>query len=106
MQLSGNFARAQLAVTRPDAEGKVSPRSDDLTSQTSYASSDPAVVTVSPSGQLLAVADGQAKIAVAVGEDKTEVSVSVAGVVPQPTIRFTRDIRPILSKSGCAMAAC
>jgi hypothetical protein len=106
VRLEGNFARAQLVISRPNAEGQIGQRSDDLTSQATYASSDPAIVTVSASGQLLAVADGQAKISVAVGDDKCEASVTVTGVIPQPAIRFTRDIRPILTKSGCAMAAC
>lgn len=106
VQLSGNFARAQLVVSRPQADGQIGPRSDDLTAQASYSSSDPAIVTVSSAGQLLAVADGQAKIAVSLGESKHEVSVTVAGVIPQPAIHFSRDIRPILTKSGCAMAAC
>ena len=106
VQLSGNFARAQLVVSRPQADGQIGPRSEDLTSHATFASSDPAIVTVNSTGQLLAVADGQAKIAVAVGESKHEVSVTIAGVVPQPAIHFSRDIRPILTKSGCAMAAC
>ena len=60
VQLSGNFARAQLVVSRPQADGQIGPRSEDLTSQASYVSSDPAIVTVSPAGQLLAGADGPA----------------------------------------------
>jgi hypothetical protein len=106
VQLQGNFASAQLVVSRPNAEGKLDPRSDDLSSQATFSSSDPAIVTVSPVGQLLAVADGQAKIAVALGDAKSEVSVTVSNVVPQPAVHFGRDIRPILTKSGCAMAAC
>jgi hypothetical protein len=106
VRLEGSFARAQLVVSRPNSEGKIDQRSDDVTSQATYSSSDPAIVTVTPTGQLLAVADGQAKIAVSVGDSRSEASVMVAGVVPQPAIHFSRDIRPILNKAGCAMAAC
>lgn len=106
VRLEGNFARTQLVVTSPGNDGKITPQSEDLTSQAKYSSSDPAIVTITPAGHLLAVADGQAKITVAVGEAQIEVPVTVSGVVPQPAVHFSRDIRPILNKSGCAMAAC
>jgi hypothetical protein len=55
---------------------------------------------------LLAVADGQAKITVTTGSLTKEVPVTVSGVLAQPAVGFTEHIRPILNKTGCAMAAC
>src|SRR5687767_14327373 len=62
--LHGNFARLQLLAVRPVGDGALSERSEDLTTQAKYQSSDAAVVTVSAPGQLLAVANGQATITV------------------------------------------
>src|SRR5689334_22066433 len=64
VELRENFSRAQLLVTSANAEGNTEERFDDLTATATYESSNPAVVTVSPAGQLLAVGNGQATIAV------------------------------------------
>jgi hypothetical protein len=106
VELNGNFARAQLVVTKPAAGGFVNERSDDLTTQATYATSDPGVITVSPSGQLLAIANGEARVTVQANDARVEVPVTVADVAEHPQIGFMQQIRPILNKSGCAMAAC
>ena len=105
VRLNGNFARTQLLVTRADA-ATTEERRDDLTSQAKFESSNPAIVTIEPNGLITARQDGQANIVVSLGELRREVPVTVAGVVEHPPLRFTRDIRPILTQSGCAMAAC
>lgn len=106
VELAGNFSRAQLLVLRPVADAKDTDRCDDLTTQATYNSSDPAIATVNAAGQLLAVANGEAIITVAVGEIHAEVPVIVRGVDDQPQVGFSQSIRPILNKAGCAMAAC
>src|SRR6185369_15346385 len=103
--LVGNFARAQLLARRTAADEDVA-HSDDVTAQASYASSDSEIVNVTPAGQLQAVASGEAKILVTLGQERAEVAISVTDVVPQPEVGFTEQIRPILNKAGCAMAAC
>ena len=106
VKLEGNFARVQLVVTAADASGMVNERSEDLTGGAKFASSDEKIVSVNERGVLLAVADGQAKITITAGSLTKEVPVTVSGVVPQPAVGFTEQIRPILNKAGCAMAAC
>lgn len=108
VKLTGNFARAQLVIVEGDAsaEGKVTRRSNDVTSLAKYESSDPAVVAVNVAGQLLAAKDGTATIRVTHGDQKIEVPVTVSGVSDQPQVLFLDHIRPILAKNGCAMAAC
>src|SRR5262245_34153077 len=90
VELQGNFARAQLLVALPDRDRAVNERSDDLTTQATYASSDPAIVSVSPTGQLLAVGNGEAKIAVKLKDSCVELSVTVNGVLDQPQVGFTQ----------------
>ena len=106
VKLEGNFARAQLVVTQPAADGSLGERSDDLTGQVEFASSDPAVVSVSATGEVLAIKDGQTTITITRGDNKREVPATVSGVVEHPVVRFGEHIRPILNKAGCAMAAC
>jgi hypothetical protein len=106
VELQGNFARAQLLVERPTHDRALIDRSDDLTMQATYQSSDPSIVSVSPTGQLLASGNGEAKIAVKAKDSRIEVPVTVTGVLDQPQVGFTQSIRPILNKAGCAMAAC
>jgi hypothetical protein len=106
IRLEGNFARTQLLALAAPSAAEVTERSADLTSQATYASSDPAIVTVTPAGQLLAVKDGQATITVTHGQTKRDIPVVVSGVTDQPQVAFGEHIRPILNKAGCAMAAC
>src|SRR6478609_922776 len=81
--LQGNFARAQLLVARPYRNGSVNERSEDLTTQATYESSDPDVVSVSATGELLAKGDGEAKIAIKVKDSRLEVPVFVSGILDQ-----------------------
>jgi hypothetical protein len=106
VKLEGNFAQAQLVVTRVEGAAPPQERSEDLTSQAKFESSDADVVSVEPNGLLLAKKDGEAKIAVTVGSERREIPVKVSGVLPKAEVKFSRDIRPILTKAGCAMAAC
>jgi hypothetical protein len=104
-RLEGNYSQLQLLVTKADAN-ITEDRRDDLTSQAKYESSNPGIVSVGSGGLLLAQQNGQAAIVVTAGDQRREVPVMVSGIIEHPPVRFTRDIRPILTKSGCAMAAC
>src|SRR5262249_21256249 len=104
--LEGNFARAQLVVTASDPKGTINERSADLTHAATYQSSRPEVITVSRTGQLLAVGDGQAVVTVTVGKVARTVPVTVRGVAARPQIGFTDQVLPILSRAGCNAGAC
>lgn len=109
VQLKGNFDRAQLLVTRIDpaaADAFAADRAEDLTGQAKYTSSDANIVSVSETGRLLAVGNGSAKIAVAVGSETLEVHVTVSDVVENPAIGYLEHVAPVISKLGCNMAAC
>lgn len=101
-----NFAQAQLLVTVCDAAGAVNERSEDLTVKAAYTSSDPNIVSVTPAGRLLAVGNGQATITVAVEGVPKSVTVTVAGIVPDPYIGFAEQVSPVMSKAGCNAGAC
>ena len=104
--LDGNFARAQLLVTKPLTKDEIDQRSDDLTAQATFTSANPAIAQVTERGQLLAVENGETTIDIAAAGAHRTVPVTVQGVTEHPEIGFLREIRPILNKAGCAMAAC
>jgi hypothetical protein len=99
VELAGNFDRAQLVVSKTKT-------SDDLTARALYESSNSLVASITAAGELLAKGNGEATITVRVDAERIEVPVLVRGVEPTPKAEFTKDIRPILTKAGCAMAAC
>ncbi len=108
VKLQGNFARAQLVIVEADSASaeKVSRRSNDVTALAKYESSDPAVVSVNAAGQLRALKNGAAKIKVSHGSQQLKLPVNVGGIIENPSVNYLEQIRPILAKNGCAMAAC
>jgi hypothetical protein len=106
VKLEGNLAQAQLVVVAAPTLDQISLHSADLTGQAKFASSDLSIFTVSERGLLLAVKDGQAKVVVTFGQTSREVPVTVSGVTDKPAVSFSEHITPILTKAGCAMAAC
>ncbi|MBI1313030.1 DUF1553 domain-containing protein [bacterium] len=105
VELRGNFDQVQLVVRDRSGE-QVTDQSADLTHSAKYESSDANIVTISETGLLRAVANGEARIRVVSGDQTAEIPVKVDGVTEQPSLEFVRDILPILSKAGCNMGAC
>ena len=101
-----NFERAQLLVTAVDAAGQVSSRSVDLTADAQYSVANPAVATVSASGNLQAVGNGQTTLTVTHEGVAKTIDVVVEGVVSHPSVSFTEHVLPILYKAGCNGGAC
>ncbi|HLJ11722.1 MAG TPA: Ig-like domain-containing protein, partial [Planctomycetaceae bacterium] len=95
-----------MVVTASDPSGQISDRSNDLTSQASFVSSNPSIVAVTPGGRLTGLANGDALITVTVEAVAKPVSVHVEGIVPQPKIEFGEQVLPILYKAGCNGGAC
>ena len=104
--LDGNFERAQLLVSRKDSAGQFSDRSVDATHEAKFVSANPDIVTVNEWGQLVARGNGEAILRVEVGSWRGEVKVTSKNVVPEPAIRFMKQVRPVISKAGCNMGAC
>ena len=110
--LQGHFARLQLVVSE-SAQGRSrnsrNDRSADLTRTVVYTSLNPDVVSVSPSGELLARGNGTTRVEVmarGAGGEVRLVEVSVSGVGAQAAIGFRQHVSPILSKHGCNSGSC
>jgi len=104
--LQGNFARVQLLAVGCASGEQPNDRSPDRTADARYRSSDELIVQVTAAGQLVAVSNGSAKVTAVLGTDSVEIPVTVSGVTAAPAVRFSEQITPILTKAGCAMAAC
>lgn len=104
--LEGNFARAQLVVSALQPDGSVNDRSNDLTHNATYASSNPQVISVTSSGFLLAIGNGEAAIAVTANGETVQVPVQVSGISQQPAIAFKTQVLPVLTKAGCNSGPC
>ena len=105
VQLDGNFSRVQLVVRGVANELSIE-HAKDLTLAAAYESSDPKVVTVSKTGQLLSGINGEAVVTVSASGKSVKVPVTVAGVKDTPEIAFINHVAPILSRAGCNMGAC
>ena len=106
VRLTDNFALTRLIVTKAEAGGNFSDRSDDLTTTAHYASSNPAVVTVTKTGKLRPAGNGQAEIFVTVNGTSQTARVTVEGFQSQPDVGFVKLVMPMLTKSGCNLGAC
>ena len=99
VELNGNFARAQLLVSKAKSH-------EDFTARATYGSTDTSIVAVTASGEVQAKGSGEAVISVGLDAEQVEVPIIVRGLEQLPRVGFSRDVRPILNKAGCAMAAC
>ncbi|HAB13231.1 MAG TPA: S-layer protein, partial [Planctomycetaceae bacterium] len=101
-RLVGNLARLQLQVTGTDERG----RSLDFTRDVSYSVSDGGVASVSKTGAVVPLASGTGKILVRHGTRSVEIPVTVSDFLPRAEVSFTRDVMPVLSRSGCNQGTC
>ena len=104
--LDGGFAAAQLVARQVEPGREPDVRSPDVTATASWRSENPAVAAVSDGGAVTAVGDGTTRIVVEEGGASRTVDVEVRGVVPVPVVEFTRDVLPVLTRSGCNAGAC
>ncbi len=102
--LCGKYDRAQLIVSSATA-GESQERCLDKTKSAAYESSDPKVVRVDSEGRLRAVGNGAADIRVTVNGASRSIPVKVTEV-GSSDVDFSKDVRPLLSKAGCAAGAC
>ncbi|MCS6852546.1 MAG: Ig-like domain-containing protein, partial [Gemmataceae bacterium] len=100
VRLDGPRDGQRLGVLGQYADG----RQWDLTREAQFVSSDPTVAAIEQ-GRVRAVANGQAVVTVSVGGQSVAVPVEVSNVADVP-VSFTREVVPVLTKTGCNQGAC
>lgn len=78
----------------------------DVTRTAERKSDISAVATLSPSGRLTPVADGEARLVFEYQGMTAELVVTVRNLTTPEPVSFRRDIVPVLTKSGCNSGAC
>ena len=102
LELVGPNARFRLLV-QGNTKGD---RVVDLTRSATYRTHSPDVVQVAPDGIVRAVADGQGRVEVIVGNHKVQVHVTVTDLTKPRQFNFENDIIPIFSRYGCNASGC
>ena len=95
-------SRQQLIVEAASLEGN-----QDVTKQTAFTSSNPAVAKVDASGVVSPVADGEAVITGKTGAGAAATArIRVKGVAQPFAWSFRNHVTPVLTKMGCNQGAC
>ena len=102
IDLQGGEKQHGLLVTLVESDG----HSTDVTLKSTLTSSTPQIATIDQSGQVVALADGQAEIAVSFGGKTAKASVTTRDTAKARTPSFRQDVEPILTKSGCNQGGC
>src|SRR5712692_3970878 len=63
-------------------------------------------VSIDKDGYINPVKEGQAKVIVSAGGQKTELPVTVSGMNKPRQVTFIRDVTPVLNKIGCTSGVC
>jgi hypothetical protein len=78
----------------------------DATTKAEFATSDPEVALIDPSGMISARGDGIATIQVRAGGKVAEVPVTVTEFTAERTVNFANQVVPIFTKLGCNAGGC
>jgi len=78
----------------------------DLTSQSKFTLSNPALVSINESGKLIALGDGEVQLRAEFGEQSASTRVQIEGSEEKRPFSFTRDIGGIITKHGCNTSKC
>jgi hypothetical protein len=100
--LQGPQAEHRLLVVERDANETTA----DRTAAASFTSSNPAIVRVDASGNLVAVGDGKATVTAKVGDRTATATVTVQGTKTQHTWSFNQQVQAVLTRHGCNSGAC
>lgn len=106
VELSNRFDQTQLIVREQNTNGQVDDRSADGTSMAKYESLNETIVRVDERGRAFPVMDGSTQLRIQIANETLTIPVTVSGMMEETTIKFVKDVAPILSKAGCNMGAC
>jgi hypothetical protein len=102
IEMHGPGSRHRVLVTAENADRQQT----DVTSQATFTSRDPKVVTVSADGECLVQGDGKTEIVVSFGSQSATLPVTVAESQQVRPVSFLNDVEPILTRAGCNSGAC
>ena len=101
INLNGKFDYNQMLLTAVKGTGESYDASRDFAFKV-----DSDVIKVSKSGMVEPIKDGEAKLEIFHKNQKTTLTVRVAGVSGDFKPDYVRDVMPVLSKLGCNAGTC
>src|SRR4051794_22620277 len=102
LTLSGPVARHSLLVYGKRADGSLI----DLTRSAKYRVIDPKLASVSESGVVTSLADGQTSVRVDAQGVSVNVPVRIEGSTRPRQFHFENDVEPLLGRYGCNASGC
>jgi hypothetical protein len=102
IELSSPESSDQMLVTAESSDGQTL----DVTRTVAFEIDNPQIVSVSSTGVVRPLSDGETTVSVRVGDQTGRVSVRVSGFVSPVPVSFRHEVIPILSKSGCNSGGC
>ena len=96
INLNGKFDYSQMLLTAVKGNGEKYDASRDFAFKL-----DSEIIKVSKSGMVSPIKDGEAKLEIYHKNQKTTVTVRVAGSASDFEPDYVRDVMPVLSKLGC-----
>ncbi|MFO0864945.1 MAG: Ig-like domain-containing protein [Gemmataceae bacterium] len=101
VSLRGKDDRQQLLIA-----ASVGSKSIDVTSETTFVSTNPAVATVTSDGIATPVGDGETTILAKARGKETSIKVVVRDGKNHLPVTFEKDVQPILARAGCNSGPC
>ncbi|MDA0285103.1 MAG: DUF1549 domain-containing protein, partial [Planctomycetota bacterium] len=101
IELAGAFEKSQLVLTGRLANGTTV----DVTRMVQFSVAQPNVISVSSSGLVRVLGQGETTLSANVGGQTVQVPVKVTSARIAPT-DYIRDVTPVLSKLGCNAGTC
>lgn len=102
IDLRGQELRHGIVVLSVEPDGA----EIDVTRESTFASTQPQLVSIDGKGQCRAMADGEAIIDVTHHGETVRVPVAVQGMQARQIPSFRQDIEPLLTKAGCNAGGC
>jgi hypothetical protein len=102
LRLVGPDAGRQLLITLAAGDGTET----DATRSAKIVVQPPSLAVVSPTGYLLAKADGKGIVRVQAEGEELTISLEVAGIASPPAVRFVADVAPLFTRFGCNSGGC
>ena len=101
IHLDGQASRQQIVVTSQEADAE-----RDVTRQVRFTPSVANTISISETGVITPVTNGELQLDIALGDITQSISVKVTRAGENLPLDFARDIEPILTKRGCNGGGC
>jgi hypothetical protein len=102
IELTGPRAEQRIGVLGEKIDGS----RRDLSGEAVFETASTRVARAGKDGIVRPVSDGVTQLTVVVGAKRVQVPIKVKGMTIDAPVQFTREVEPVLTRTGCNMGAC